>query len=203
MHGHPSLSAPWPTVAADGPTGWARFRPRLPVRLVVLTALAAALVLGTLLLLMGGGDRPEPVRGPESHGFTLLKPEGWGELSKAERERFPGRPLAVLRREKNSGVVLVNAQAGQPQGLDDVTRSLDRRLKEGIPDFRKVGAREVRVQAGRALLYSYARKDAGTANTLLFVPAGRGSYTVNAVVPAGGQEAAREVGRILLSFELP
>ena len=78
---------------------------------------------------------------------------------------------------------------------------LDRRLGKAIPDFRKVAARVVRVEAGRALLYSYVRTKKATAHTLLVVPGQEVTYTVNAVVPAGAEDAARDVGQILNSFD--
>jgi hypothetical protein len=64
-----------------------------------------------------------------------------------------------------------------------------------------VGARVVTVEAGKAMLYSYAREERGTAHTLLVVPAGDRSYSLNAAVPAGAKDAAQEVGQILLSFD--
>jgi hypothetical protein len=51
------------------------------------------------------------------------------------------------------------------------------------------------------MLYSYAREERGTAHTLLVVPAGDRSYSLNAAVPAGAKDAAQEVGQILLSFD--
>jgi hypothetical protein len=60
----------------------------------------------------------------------------------------------------------------------------------------------VEVKAGRALLYSYARTRRATAHTILVVPTDDRTYTLNAAVPAGADETAREVGRILFSFDL-
>jgi len=96
----------------------------------------------------------------------------------------------------------VNAPAQREQDLDAIAAQLDRRLRKEIDDFRKVGARVVDVEAGPALLYSYARTDAGTAHTLLVVPTAARTYTVNAAVPAGAEDAAKEVGKILLSFDI-
>jgi hypothetical protein len=95
----------------------------------------------------------------------------------------------------------VNVQPGKVKNFDTQVKTLDRRLGKAIPDFQKVGARIVEVKAGKALLYSYARRERGTAHTLLVVPAGDRSYSVNGAVPAGENDAAREMGSILLSFE--
>jgi hypothetical protein len=106
-----------------------------------------------------------------------------------------------LRRDDQKGLVVVNVQPGKVKNFDRQVTTLDRRLGKAIPDFRKVGARVVEVEAGKALLYSYARPKRGTAHTLLVVPAGDRSYTVNGAVPAGENDAAREMGAILLSFD--
>jgi hypothetical protein len=98
--------------------------------------------------------------------------------------------------------VTVNAPAKRERNLDAVAAALDKRLAKEIDDFRKVGARVVEVEAGEALLYSYARARRGTAHTLLVVPDVDRTYTVNAAVPAGAEDAARDVGRILLSFDI-
>jgi hypothetical protein len=98
--------------------------------------------------------------------------------------------------------VTVNAPAQREQDLDAIAARLDSRLRKEISDFRKVGARVVDVEAGPALLYSYARTDAGTAHTLLVVPTATRTYTVNAAVPAGAEDAAKEVGKILFSFDI-
>lgn len=172
---------------------------------VVAAVAVAGIVLGAITL--GGdddaGDDGEAtVAGPPGNEFTLLRPEGWRELSSDERESLPGEPLAVLRREEGQGLVVVNAPARRERDLDAISRRLDARLKKALPDFRRVGARAVRVKAGRALLYSYARTRRGTAHTVLVVPARSRTYTLNAVVPAGADDAAREVGLILNSFDL-
>ena len=166
-------------------------------------AVLALVIVGAIALLGGDDDDGEDsITGPAGHEFTLLKPDGWTEVSAGDREQIAGRPLAVLRRGEGQGLVTVNAPAQSERDLDAVAQQLDRRLERAIPDFRKVRARRVRVQAGPALLYSYARTRRGTAHTLLVVPARNRTYTVNAAVPAGAEDAARDVGRILLSFDL-
>ena len=134
--------------------------------------------------------------------LTIPKPDGWEALSEAERGRVPGEPLAVMRREGGQGVVVLNRQSGSAGDLRRLERQLDRRLPRGIRDFKKVNARTIEVEAGPALLYSYAREREGTAHTLLVVPAGDRSYSVNAAIPGGSQEAAAEVGRILRGVDL-
>ena len=180
----------------------ARRRSRLPL-FVGGAVLVLAAAVAAFLLLRDDGDGTDTVKGPPQAQFTMLKPDGWSETSESELAKLPGRPLAVLRRKKGGGLVVVNAQARFKSDLDKLGAELDKRLKKSIPDFRKVGVRKVRVKAGEALLYSYARTRRGTAHTLLVVPVGRRSFTVNAAVPAGAKEAARDVGRMLQSFDTP
>jgi len=175
------------------------------LRLAAFAAIIAAVVIGVMALTgdddsdTGGGTTT--VTGPADNEFTLQAPTGWTAVPADQREALPGEPLAVLRRDDQQGLVVVNVQPGKVKNFDTQVKTLDRRLKKAIPDFQKVGARIVDVKAGKALLYSYARRERGTAHTLLVVPAGDRSYTVNAAVPAGAKDAAQEVGAILLSFD--
>jgi hypothetical protein len=181
------------------------------VRIVALLVVIAAVVIVAISLIGGDEDEDngggsgvdvETVTGPAGHAFTLAKPAGWGEVAADQRQQLPGDPLLVLRHDEQKGLVLVNVQAGKVGNFDKQVRTLDRRLKKAIPDFRKVGARVVRVKAGRALLYSYARTKRGTAHTILVVPAKQRTYTLNGAVPAGSKKTAEDVGRILLSFDI-
>jgi hypothetical protein len=184
--------------------GSGRLRPgrKTALRILALAAAIALVVVGAVVLFGGDDDEESTVKGPPGHEFTLLRPEGWTEVGAEERDLIPGKPLAVLRREQGEGLVTVNAPARREQDVDAIAAELDRQLAKAIPDFRKVAARVVRVEAGRALLYSYVRTTKGTAHTLLVVPGPEVTYTVNAVVPAGAEDAARDVGRILNSFDV-
>ena len=154
----------------------------------------------------GGGDGPvDPsveIQGPADTEFTIARPDGWTLVSDEERAGLPGNPLAVMRRDEGRGLLIVDAPSGTERDLDAVAKRLDRRLKRALPDFRKVNARVVDVKAGPALLYSYVRTRRATAHTTLVVPADTRTFTINAVVPAGADDAAREVGRMLFSFDL-
>lgn len=170
-------------------------------------AIIAAVVIGVMALTgdddgdNGGGASTTTITGPADNEFTLQVPAGWTAVPADELAGIPGDPLAVVRRDEQKGLVVVNVQPGKVKNFDAQVRTLDRRLGKAIPDFEKVGARIVDVKAGKALLYSYARRERGTAHTLLVVPAGDQSYTVNGAVPAGEDDAAREMGAILLSFD--
>ena len=177
-----------------------------PLRLVALLALVVAIVIGVITLTSGDEDRDSSrgrttLTGPAQNEFTLQVPDGWSEVGTDQREALPGDPLMVLQRDEQQGLVVVNVQEGKVKNFDAQVRTLDRSLEKAIPDFKKVGARIVEVKAGKALLYSYARQERGTASTILVVPAGDRSYSLNGTVPAGENDAAREMGAILLSFD--
>ena len=172
------------------------------LRVAAAVAAIAALAFGLSVLLGGDDDEQATVKGPPGNDFTLVQPDGWQVLSEEERAELPGDPLVVMRRGEGEGLLIVNAPSGTERDLDAVAKSLDKRLEKEIPDFRKASARVVEVKAGRALLYSYARARKATAHTILVVPTDDRTYTLNAAVPAGADDAAREVGTILFSFDV-
>jgi hypothetical protein len=172
------------------------------LRVVAAAAVIAALAFGLIALLGEDDDEEATVKGPPGNDFTLVQPDGWTVLSDEERGELPGNPLVVMRRGEGEGLLIVDAPSDTERDLDAVSESLDKRLEKAIPDFRKASARVVEVEAGRALLYSYARGRKATAHTILVVPTDDRTYTLNAAIPAGAEEAAREVGRILFSFDL-
>jgi hypothetical protein len=179
---------------------------RTGLRIVAAVAAIAAVVLGALALTgdddENGADDTVEIPGPADSEFTLARPEGWRLVPDEEREGLPGDPLAVMRRDEGRGLLIVDAPSGPERDLDAVAKRLDRRLEKALPDFRAVSARVVDVEAGPALLYSYVRTRRATAHTTLVVPTDDRTYTLNAVVPAGADDAAREVGRMLFSFDV-
>ena len=172
------------------------------LRVVATAAAIAALAFGLSALLGSDDDEEATLKGPPGSDFTLVRPDGWRQLSDEERDELPGNPLVVMRRGEGEGLLTVSAPSGSERDLDAVSKSLDKRLEKAIPDFRKASARVVEVKAGRALLYSYARARKATAHTILVVPTDDRTYTLNAAVPAGADDAAREVGMILFSFDV-
>jgi hypothetical protein len=167
---------------------------------LVLVAVAAVAV--WYFAIRGDGESNAAVHGPSGAPFTVTRPSGWEALPSDQLSGLPGSPLAVLRQTDGNGVVIVNSQPQTDASLADLSKRLEAKLSETIPDFKLVSKRTVTVNAGDALLISYARTKKGTANTLLVVPSPEGIYTLNAVVPAGQEDAAAEAGRILASFDL-
>jgi hypothetical protein len=168
--------------------------------LAVLVALAAAGV-AVWYFAIREDNGSATVRGSGAAPFTVTRPPGWESLSQQELSALPGSPLAVLRESDGNGIVVINVEPPSKSSLPQLSKQLQAKLSQKIPDFKLVKAHTVQVRAGPALSISYARTQKGTANTLLVVPAAGHLYTLNAVVAAGQQGAAQEAGSILSSFD--
>jgi hypothetical protein len=175
-------------------------RRRWPWVFALLGGIAIAAVI--VLLLTGGDDGIDAAPGPADDPFTVTQPPGWEFLSREQLLALPRQPVAVLRETDGNGIVVINVNPRTDANLPALSDQLEARLSEKIPDFKLVNSRTVTVKAGRALSLTYARTEKGTATTLLAVPTSRGLYTLNAVVPAGQDDAARDAAGILSSFDL-
>jgi hypothetical protein len=173
---------------------------RWPWVLALVGGVAVAAI--AVFLLSRGGDESTPVHGPADAPFTVTLPSGWESLSQQQLLALPGHPVAVLRQTDGNGIVVIHVESQTSAGLSQLSHQLEARLSQTIPDFKLVNSRTVTVKAGRALSLSYARPQQGTANTLLVVPTSRGLYNLNAVVPAGQEDAARDAASILSSFDV-
>jgi hypothetical protein len=196
-------SAPQTTQTAPPPAPRRRLpRPRKGVAIGLVAAVVAA---AAAILLLGGGDDADKggkVEGPEGSKFTVGYPETWRALSKDEVADLPGDALAVLRRKDNKGFVVVSKQGGKPpKNADRLMRDLGRELRERVPDFKRRSSKRIRVRAGQALFTSYIRKRTGTVHSIVIVPAGKQTFTLNTISRGGANDAAREIGRIILSFD--
>lgn len=143
---------------------------------------------------------PADVQGPDGAPFTLTLPSGWKALSQEQVLQQPGSPLAVMQQTDGSGVVIINTQAPTKASLDSLTREVAKKLAKTIPDFQLIKSSTISIPAGQAASISYARPKQGTADTLVIVPAGGRIYTLNAVVPGGEEDAARQAAEIINSF---
>jgi hypothetical protein len=176
-------------------------RPRRWPWMVALVAVLLAAAAGAFLLLRDD-DGTETVRGPEGDPFTVEIPAGWESAPPEELTDTRGSPVAVLRQVDGSGLVTISPEPSIEVSLPELSQELEAELSERFPDFELASSRTVTIEAGSALSISYARTEDGTSHTLVAVPAGEGSYAINAVVPAGEDEAAAEVGGIIASFDL-
>jgi hypothetical protein len=142
----------------------------------------------------------DTVRGPSGAAFSVTRPPGWESASQDDLEALPGSPLAVLQQTDGTGIVIINTQPQTRASLPALSRELQSQLEQTISDFKLVKSRIINIPAGQAISITHARTGKGTANTLVVVPAGGHLYTLNAVVPAGEESAARDVAAIIDSF---
>jgi hypothetical protein len=167
---------------------------------LVVIVVAAFLVIKSL----GGDDEGKrgQLKGSSRDAFTLSYPASWRPLGKQELRALAGRPLAVLRRKDGKGFVVVRREKRAPKDFSVFSSDLTSALEKRVPDFQKRSSRVVKIRAGTAFLYSYIRKRRGTVHTVVIVPAGKRSYALNTVSRGGSEDVARQVARIILSFDL-
>jgi hypothetical protein len=171
----------------------------------VLAAILLGIALGVIAFfvvraLAGGDDDERNLEGPDG-SFTLSYPAGWDRLSNEELEKLPGSPLAAVREENRKGIVVISGQAQVTRNLDDLSRQLRRQLKKELPDFRQVSSGRVTIEAGPAFSYTYVRRRRGTVHNVVAVPVNSGGYTLNSAVQGGDEDAARQAGAIIRSFD--
>jgi hypothetical protein len=184
--------------------GQARWRSRH--RGLWLAALGALLVVAgafaTATGVFGGNAATTPaVTGPRSAPFHLAYPRTWHPLDATQLAQLPGPPLAVLRRTDGHGTLVVAERPALTTPLERLPQGLKRSLGRQFTDFREIGAKLVTLHGTRALVYTFARTRSGTAQSVVVVPAGNHSFTLNAVLPRQSPEAAREVGAMIASFD--
>jgi hypothetical protein len=163
------------------------------VAVPVLAATVAA------FLLLRGGD--QGLRTLHGRGFSVSYPSSWEPLSQRTLRAAPGGPLAALKRKDRKGLVVIRREKGRTGGdLNRFASRLRRVLERRFPDFQGRSAHLIKVKAGKAFFLSYIRKRTGTVQSIVIVPVGRTTYTLNTVSSGRSKAAAREIGRIITSF---
>jgi hypothetical protein len=187
-----------PQTSPASPERRRRPSPRLALggALLALAVLAAAVVLS-----LTSGDDRRTVTGPAGNDYRVVLPSGWRSLPNGELTNLPGRPLGVLRRDDGKGLVVIRREGRPPASFSAFAKQLDREFERRLPDFQRRSVRALQIGAGRAWFYSYIRTRSGTAHSVVLVPADGGSYVLNTVARGGEQAVAKEIGRMIISFE--
>jgi hypothetical protein len=165
---------------------------------VLLAALAAVLALRS-----GGRDdaAATPRYRSADRAFSVVLPAGWRAAAPRELVAAPSTPAAVLRRADRRGVVVIRKRPPLARSSRSLTRELTAQLRRRLDGLRPVGARTVRLASGPAYVYTFARPSAGTVHSIAVAPRRGGTYTIDAVAPAGSRDAAAQIGSIVRSFD--
>ena len=133
-------------------------------------------------------------------GFTLEYPETWKPISKDELALFPGSPLLVLEREGNSGLFVVRRESKAAPTKQSFGDELDKEISDRVPDYEPGTVRRSKRLRGPAFYFSYARTQAGTANSIVVVPDGSSSFVLESASAANDRDAAKDVAAMISSF---
>jgi hypothetical protein len=169
-------------------------------------ALAGLLALGVaigLVSLLGGGSSSTGgtlSSSSKENAFNISYPKSWSPLSTDKVASLPGHPLAVLRRNDGQGVVVIRRETGAPPAdLNTLGAQLGQQLKRRVPGLKLHTQKLVKIRSGTALYTSYVTKK-GTVQSVVVVPAGSRTFSINTVSRGGADNVAREIGKMILSF---
>lgn len=146
--------------------------------------------------------RGSKIQGPPETPFTLHYPGGWRKVAKGELQKLENTPAAAIRRSDERGIVTLAIRGRLEQSLEELGPDLVKSLSERFDDFELVTSRTMEVDAGPALYTSWVLRDEGRVQGNLTVPAGDRTYTLDAAMPIGATDVARDVGAIFASFAL-
>ena len=194
----PERASPSPPVPSPR-----RARPRkdLLIGAGALFVLVVAAIVYALTGTVSGDEQPRAVAGPANAPFRVNVPNSWRTFTQAELSALPGDPIAVMRRKDGKGFMVVRQEGKSPKSFESFTSELDCELERKLPDFQKRTGRTLQIKAGPAFFYSYIRKRGGTVHTVVVVPAGNRSYALNTVAQGGEDDVAKEIGRMIVSFD--
>jgi hypothetical protein len=133
-------------------------------------------------------------------GFALEYPETWTPTSKTKLASYPGSPLLVLERKGNSGLFVVRKESKAAPTKKSFGDELDKEIGDRVPDYEPGTVRTVKTAAGPAFYFSYARTDAGTANSIVVVPDGSSSFVLESASAANDRDAAKDIAAMIGSF---
>ena len=136
-------------------------------------------------------------------GFTLDYPGTWNPISEDKVALFPGSPVLVLEREGNSGLFVVRKESKAAPTKASFGDELDKELSDRVRDYKPGSVNTVKTAAGPAFYFSYARSQAGTANSIVVVPDGSSSFVLESASAADDRDAANDIAAMIGSFDTP
>ena len=175
-------------------------------RELVLGALVVVgLLVAAVMFFKGGNDKNTAgtVTGPnKANAFKISYPNSWQPQSTAKAAAAPGHPLAIIRQKDGKGYVIIRREKGNPPAnLAKLGTTLGAQLQRRIPDLKLRSSKTVKIRSGTALFTSYIRKKTGTVQSVVVVPAGSRTFTINTISRGGANDVAREIGKMIVSFD--
>jgi hypothetical protein len=166
--------------------------------------LAVGVAVGLVALLTGGGSSGNGgtlSSSSKENAFNISYPKTWSPLPTDKVASLPGQPLAVLRRNDGQGVVVIRREAGAPPAdLNKLGADLGQQLKRRVPGLKLHTSKLVKIRSGTALYTSYITKQ-GRVQSIVVVPAGKRTFSINTISGGGADNVAREIGKMILSFD--
>jgi hypothetical protein len=147
-----------------------------------------------------GDDGGGTIEDSGDKGFQLEYPEAWKPISDDELAQFPGAPLVVLEREDDSGLFVVRREEKSAPTKESFGQELENEISDRVPDYEPGKVRTVSTQSGPAFYFSYARSEAGTANSIVVVPDGSASFILESASAADDRDAAEDIAAMIASF---
>ena len=160
-------------------------------------ALGGALVLALCLALAGGGEPATPATAPTftaaDKAFSISAPRGWTAVA-------DGSAATVLRRADERGVLVVHRRPQLAGSLESLAAGLRRTLERKLPGARPAGVRTVPIGGAGVLVFTFVRPASGQVQSVVVVPAGDHSYTLDLVADGDAPDVARELAAMVRSF---
>ena len=172
------------------------------VGLALLGLLAVGVIIAAVALFTGGSNsNGGTLSGSKDDAFNISYPKTWSPLASDKVASLPGHPLAVLRRNDGQGVVVVRREQGTPPAdLNKLGADLGQQLKRRVPGLKLHTQKLIKIRSGTALFTSYTTKT-GRVQSVVVVPAGKRTFSINTVSRGGADNVAREIGKMILSFD--
>jgi hypothetical protein len=167
------------------------------------SALLIAVALTAALLVPSGDESPREASRYRAadRSFSVALPAGWKALNSRQLDDVPSAPAAVLRREDRRGLVVIRRQAALDRNSRSLTQDLTRQLRRRFRGLRPVAARSVQLRSGPGYVYTFARPQAGTVQSIAVAPLPDRTYTLDAVTSADARDVAAQIGAIVRSFD--
>lgn len=162
-------------------------------------------VLGVLLL--AGGDDQKAGAGTKSatgaNGvpqFNLRYPDSWKVMDKQTAAKIGNEPTVALQRGTKTGILTMKIRGPVKEDLSTLEKQVVAQIEKRNRGVDMIDSGPVDTRAGKGLYMTWSTAE-GALHSNLVVPAGKHSFTLDAVVPGGNKKAAEEVGLMFSAFE--